>query len=263
MRKNAAGVLRASGTLALAAALLMFPALLRADSSNAQVDVIKTTAGELRVRPLYHGSVMLEFGGKVIHVDPWSQGDYTGVPQADLIVVTHTHADHLDRMMIDKLRKTETIIVGSPAVIDTLNCAPGCGDVEIVSDSEKQTVMGIGFEGVPMYNLVRGSGPGKPFHHKGVGSGYVLNFGDTRVYFSGDTECTAEMKALKNITGAFLSSNPPRTQSPVEAAECAKAFKPKIVYPYHYRGSKLEEFAEALKSTPGVEVRIRKLEGEP
>src|ERR1700676_2128243 len=166
MRKNAAGLLCVSGALTLAAALLMFPVRLRADSSNAQVDVVHTSRGELRVRPLYHGSVMLEFDGKVIHVDPWSQGDYTGVPQADLIVVTHTHADHLDRMMIDKLRKTGTIIVGPAGGIDTLNCAPACGEVEAISDSERKTVMGIGFEGVPMYNIVRGSGPGKPFHHK-------------------------------------------------------------------------------------------------
>jgi L-ascorbate metabolism protein UlaG (beta-lactamase superfamily) len=262
MPRNAAGLLSVLGALAIAFSLSIFPGLLRADSSNAQVDAIHTSRGELRLRPLYHGSVMLEFGGKVIHVDPWSQGDYTGVPQADLIVVTHTHADHLDRTMIDKLRKTETIIVGPPAVIDTLNCAPACGEVEAISDSERKTVMGIEFEGVPMYNIVRGSGPGKPFHHKGIGSGYVLNFGDTRIYFSGDTECTAEMKALKNITVAFLSMNPPRTESTLEAAECVKAFKPKIAYPYHYRGSKPEEFADALKGT-GVEVRVRKLEGEP
>jgi len=94
-----------------------------------------------------------------------------------------------------------------------------------------------------------------------VGSGYVLNFGDTRVYFSSDTECTPEMKALKNITVAFLSMNPPRTETPLEAAECAKAFKPKIAYPIHYRGSKPEDFADALKGT-GIEVRVRKLEGE-
>jgi len=262
MHKSSTRVYRAFRVLAIAALFSSIPVLLRADSSNAQVDVLKTSRGELRLRPLYHGSVMLEFDGKVIHVDPWSQGDYTGVPQADLIVVTHTHADHLDRMMIDKLRKTGTIIVGPPAVIDTLNCAPACGEVETISDSEQKTVMGIPFEGVPMYNLVRGSGPGKPFHHKGVGSGYVLNFGDTRVYFSGDTECTAEMRALKNITVAFLSMNPPRTESTLEAAECVKGFKPKIAYPYHYRGSKPEEFAGALKDS-GVEVRIRKLEGEP
>ena len=247
----------------LAVLLLVSPAHFRAATSNRQTDAIQTSRGELRLTPLYHGSVMLEFGGKVIHVDPWSQGDFTGLPPADLIVVTHTHADHLDRTMIDKLKKPETIIAGPPAVIDTLNCAPACGQVEAISDSEQKTVLGIKFEGVPMYNLVQGSAPGKPFHHKGVGSGYILNFGDTRVYFSGDTECTPEMKALKNITVAFLAMNPPRTESTIEAAECVKAFTPKIVYPYHYRGSRPEEFAEALKNTPGVEVRIRKLEGEP
>ena len=247
----------------LAVSLLTLTVLLHAATSNRQADVLQTSRGELRIMPLYHGSAMLEFGGKVIYVDPWSQGDYTGLPQADLVVVTHTHADHLDPAQIAKLKKPETIIVGPPAVIDTLNCAPACGVAESVSDAEKQTVMGIEIEGVPMYNIVRGSAPGKPFHHRGIGSGYILGFGDTRVYFSGDTECTAEMKALKNISVAFLAMNPPRTETPLEAAECAKAFKPRIVYPYHYRGSKPEDFADALKGTAGVEVRIRKLEGEP
>ena len=247
----------------LVVSLLIVSVLLHAATSNRQVDVLRTSQGELRLMPIYHGSVMLEFARKVIYVDPWSQGDYTGIPQADLIVVTHTHADHLDPAMIAKLKKPATIIVGPPAVIDTLNCAPACGEVETVSDTEKKMVMGINIEGVPMYNLVQGSAPGKPYHHKGVGSGYVLNFGDTRVYFSGDTECTPEMKALKNITVAFLAMNPPRTETPIEAAECAKVFKPKIVYPYHYRGSKPEDFADALKGTSGIEVRLRKLEGEP
>jgi L-ascorbate metabolism protein UlaG (beta-lactamase superfamily) len=252
----------AVSAVVLFVSLLTLSLSLRADSSNHLADVIQTSRGELRITPIYHGSVMLEFGGKVIHVDPWSKGDFTGFPPADLIVITHTHQDHLDRTMVDKLKKPETIIVGPPAVIDTLNCAPACGIAEAISDSEHRTVMGIEFEGVPMYNLVFGSGPGKPYHHKGIGSGYVLTFGDTRVYFSGDTECTPEMKALKNISIAFLAMNPPRTETPLEAAECAKAFKPKVVYPYHYRGAKPEDFAGALKETPGVEVRIRKLEGE-
>jgi L-ascorbate metabolism protein UlaG (beta-lactamase superfamily) len=166
-------------------------------------------------------------------------------------------------MLIARLRTPGTIFVGSPAVIDTLNCAPACGVVETIGDSGKKTVMGIEIEGVPMYNIVQGSAPGKPFHHKGVGSGYIFNFGDTRVYFSGDTECTPEMKALKNITVAFVAMNPPRTGSPVEMAACAKVFKPKIVYPYHYRGANTQEFADALKGTRGIEVRLRKLEGEP
>lgn len=256
-------------TARLAAAAIVFLAmtptlvlLAQGNKSNRQADVVQTSKGDLRITPVYHGSVMLEFAGKVIHVDPWSQGDFTGLPLADMIVITHTHQDHLDRSMVDKLHKPETIIVAPPAVTDTLNCAPACGIVEPISDSEQRTVMGIGFQGVPMYNLVFGSGPGKPYHHKGIGSGYILTFGETRVYFSGDTECTPEVKALKNIDVAFLAMNPPRTQSTLEAAECVKAFKPKVVYPYHYRGSKLEEFSDALKNTPGVEVRIRKLEGE-
>jgi len=233
-----------------------------ASPSNRQSDVVHTSAGDLRLTPLYHGSVMLEFGGHVIHVDPWSQGDYSGLPPADLLVITHTHADHLDRMMVDQLHKASTVIVSPPAVADTLNCAPRCGSLEIVGDGEKRTVMDIGFEGVPMYNLAQGPAPGQPFHHKGIGAGYVLTFGNTRVYFSGDTECVPEVKALRNIDIAFLSMNPPRTMSTAEAAACAAAFQPKIVYPYHYRGSNLQDFANALGGKP-IEVRIRKLEGEP
>jgi L-ascorbate metabolism protein UlaG (beta-lactamase superfamily) len=236
---------------------------LRAATSNRQVDLLQTSRGELRIMPIYHGSVMLQFAGKVIYVDPWSQGDFSDLPPADLIVITHTHADHLDRAQIDKLKKPGLIIVGPPTVIDTLNCAPACAEVHSISDSQRKTVLDITIEGVPMYNLVQGSSPDEPYHHKGVGSGYVLTFGDTRLYFSGDTECTSEMKALKSITVAFLAMNPPRTESPLEAADCAKAFRPKIVYPIHYRGAKPEDFSAALKDTPGIEVRIRKLEGEP
>ena len=235
--------------------------LLAANASNRQADVEHTSAGDLRIMPIYHGSLMLEFAGHVIHIDPWSQGDYTGLPPADLLVITHTHADHLDRTMVDQLHKSSTIIVSPPAVADTLNCAPMCGSLETIGNGEKRTVMGIEFEGVPMYNLVQGSAPGKPFHHKGIGSGYILRFGDTRAYVSGDTECIPEMKALRNIDIAFVAMNPPRTMSTIEGAQCVAAFRPKIVYPYHYRGSKLQEFTDALKGVP-VEIRIRKLEGE-
>jgi L-ascorbate metabolism protein UlaG (beta-lactamase superfamily) len=228
---------------------------------NRQADVVETSKGPLKITPLYHGSVMLEFGGKIIHVDPWGQADYTGLPQADLIVITHSHADHMDPALLKTLRKESTILVSSPAVTDTLNGT--VGDTDAISNGEKKTFMGVEIEAVPMYNLKLGSGPGKPFHHKGIGNGYILSFGDTRVYFSGDTECIPEMKALKNISVAFVAMNPPRTMPATEAAACVDAFRPKIVYPYHYRGQKTQDFADGLKNTPGVEVRLRKLEGEP
>ncbi len=241
--------------------LISQAAAFAAAAPNRQSDVVETPQGALKITPLYHGSVMLEFNGKVIHIDPWSQADYTGLPQADLILITHTHADHMDPAIIKMLKKASTIIVTPPAVADTLNGASG--DVETISNGERKTFLGIDIEAVPMYNLVLGPAPGKPFHHKGIGNGYILNFGATRVYFSGDTECVPEMKALQNISVAFVAMNPPRTMPTAEAAACVKEFHPKIVYPYHYRGQNTQAFAEALKSTPGIEVRLRKLEGEP
>jgi len=229
--------------------------------SSRRVDTVRTAAGELHIMPVFHGSVMLEYRGTVIHIDPWGQADYSGLPPADLIVITHTHADHLDRSMVDRLHKPDTLIVGPPAVIDTLNCAPACGRVETIGEADHQIVLGIGIQGVPMYNIVHGSAPSEPYHHRGVGSGYVLDFAGTRLYISGDSECTPEMKQVRNITIAFLAMNPPRTSSPREVAVCARAFRPGIVYPYHYRGSNLQEFADALRGS-GIEVRIRQLEGE-
>jgi len=231
-----------------------------AATPNHQSDVVETSKGALRITPLFHGSVMLEFGGKIIHVDPWGQADYTGIPQADMILITHTHADHMDQAILKTLRKDSTILVTAEAVNDTLNGC--CGVPETIRNGEKKTFLGIDIEGVPMYNLQFGPTPGKPWHHKGIGNGYILTFGNTRVYFSGDTECVPEIKNLKNISIAFVAMNPPRTMPVAEAAACVKEFRPSIVYPYHYRGQNTQEFADALKGT-GIEVRLRKLEGEP
>jgi len=243
----------------LACFACIVPLAFAAVAPNKQSDTIQTSAGPLTIRPLYHGSVMLEFNGKVIYVDPWSSADYTGLPQADMILITHTHADHMDPALLKTLRKDSTIIVTSEAVNDTLNGC--CGVPETIRNGEKKTFMDIAIEAVPMYNLKFGPTPEKPWHHKGIGNGYVLNFGTTRVYFSGDTECVPEMKALKNITVAFIAMNPPRTQSAVDAAACVKEFHPQIAYPYHYRGQNTQDFADALKGS-GIEVRLRKLEGE-
>jgi L-ascorbate metabolism protein UlaG (beta-lactamase superfamily) len=217
-------------------------------------DVIATAKGDLRITPINHASLMLQYDGKVIHVDPvGGQGaDYTGLPQADLILITDIHPDHMDRAMIDKLKKPGTIVLAPPAVQKTIT------EAQTISNGEKKTVAGIEIEAIPMYNITRGPAAGQLFHDKGRGNGYILNLGGKRVYLSGDSECTPEMKALKNIDVAFLCMNLPYTMPPSEAAACAKEFRPKIVYPNHFRGSDPQEFADALKGMPGVEVRIRK-----
>ena len=227
--------------------------LLAQTTPSRQTDTIATSGGDLRITPIQHASLMLVFGGKVIYVDPVGQGaDYSGLPQADLILITDVHGDHQDRAMIDKLKKAGTVVIAPPAVAKTIT------EAQTISNGEKKTVAGIEIEGVAMYNLVRGPQPGTLFHDKGRGNGYILTLGGKRLYLSGDTECIPEMKALRNIDVAFVCMNLPYTMTPGEAAECVKAFRPKIVYPYHFRGSDPQEFANALQELQGVEVHLRK-----
>lgn len=210
-----------------------------------------TSAGDLKITPVYHATTVLEHGGKVVIVDPWSKGAIDKLPKADLLLITDVHFDHLDKDAIAKVKKDSTVIIGPEAVAKEL---PG---TKVIKNGEKITEQGIGIEAIPMYNKVRGPEPGKLFHDKGRGNGYVLTFADKRVYLSGDTECTDEMKALQNIDVAFVCMNLPYTMPPAEAAECVKAFKPKILYPYHYRDSNLEDLKKGLAGEKGVEIRER------
>lgn len=214
------------------------------------VEEFQTGAGVLKITPVRHASLMIEAGGQVVHVDPWSQGNYDGLPQADLILITDTHGDHLDPAMIDKLKKASTIIAGPEAV------AQKTGGVTVIRNGETKTIGKWTIEAIPMYNLKRGPSEGRLFHDKGRGNGYVIAYGGKRFYISGDTEGVPEMRALKNIDAAFVCMNLPYTMPPEEAAEAVKAFRPRVVYPYHYRGSDLSVFEKALAGT-GVEVRIR------
>ena len=214
-------------------------------------DTIPASGGDIKITPITHGSVQIEYGGKVIYVDPWSRGDYTGAPPGDLILVTDIHGDHLDPEMIDKLRKPGAPVVAPAAAAAEIE------DPTVLANGESKTVAGVAIEGVPMYNLVRGPEEGKLFHDKGRGNGYILTLGGKRIYFSGDTECVPEIRALENIDVAFIAMNLPYTMPPKEAADCVKAFAPKIVYPYHYRGSDLSEFTAPLKERPEIEVRLR------
>lgn len=207
--------------------------------------------GDIRVTAITHASFQLEYGGKVIHVDPTSPGDYSAAKQADLILVTDIHQDHLDPAAIAKVRKAGAPVVAPAAAADKIESPT------VIANGETKTVAGISIEAVPMYNLQRGPAAGQLFHTKGRGNGYVLTLGARRVYIAGDTECTDEMRALKNIDAAFVPMNLPYTMPPAEAAACVKAFKPKVVFPYHYRGQNPEEFRDALKGEP-IEVRLLK-----
>ena len=170
-------------------------------------------------------------------------------PPGDLILLTDIHPDHLDTALISALSKSDTEIMAPPAVVKTVTTA------KPISNGETVSWGGWTIEAVPMYNITRGPAAGQLFHPKGRGNGYILTYGGKRFYFSGDTEGTPEMRALKNIDVAFVCMNVPYTMPPEEAADAVKAFHPKIVIPYHYKGSDITVFAKALEGT-GIEVRL-------
>lgn len=232
----------------LAAALVMMPA-----AAVAQQNTIPANGGNITITPLQHATVQVEHAGKVIQVDP-AQGDASKAKPGDLVLVTDIHGDHLNPDMIAKVRKPGAPVV-VPAAVQSQAGDKIPGPVEVLANGQTKTVAGVAVEAVPMYNLQRGPAAGQLFHTKGRGNGYILTLGGKRIYFAGDTECVPEIKALKNIDVAFMPMNLPYTMPPAEAADCVKAFKPKIVYPYHFQGQKPEEFESALKGS-GIEVRI-------
>jgi L-ascorbate metabolism protein UlaG (beta-lactamase superfamily) len=217
-----------------------------------QEDVIQTSAGDLKVTFIGHGTLMFTFGAVVFHVDPWSRAaDYTGMPKADMILVTHEHGDHLDAGAIQTLMKDNT------SLVMTELCAEAVDGGIVLHNGQSRTIAGVTIEAVPAYNLVHLRPDGSPFHPKGVGNGYVLTFGDKRVYVAGDTENTPEMKTLTGIDVAFLPMNLPYTMDPEMVADAARAFRPRILYPYHYGDTDVSELERLLEGEPDIEVRIR------
>ena len=220
-----------------------------------EADVVKTAKGDLQITFIGHGSLMFAFGGKIIHVDPFSRlADYSKLPQADMILLTHEHRDHLDLKALESMHADKT------KIILTKNCAQQVKGGIIMKNGDVRTVDGLKIEAVPAYNLVHMRSEGVPFHPKGNGNGYVITFGDMRIYVAGDTENIPEMKQLKDIDVAFLPMNLPYTMTPEMVADAARAFKPKVLYPYHYGDTAPSKLIELMKDTPEVEIRIRKME---
>ena len=215
-------------------------------------DVFKTSAGELRVTHVIHGSLMLQIGDMVIHVDPFSRGDYSNLPKADLVLITHHHGDHLDPDALKLVVKEGTVLIASAEAAKKLDNAI------VMNNGDTREQSGIGIEAVPAYNIKREPAPGQPFHPKGVGNGYVLTIGDTRVYIGGDTEAVPEMNKLRGADIAFIPCNLPYTMTPEELAEAARMIKPKVLYAYHTGSTPAYQIRNAMKGVKGVELRIFK-----
>lgn len=228
-----------------------------ADSAQAQYesDILPTSAGDVTMTFIGHGSLMFTFSGLVIHIDPFSRvADYGQLPKAELILITHEHPDHLDLDALDNIRQPTTRLVLSQT------CAGQVDGGIVMKNGENQTFKDIKIEAVPAYNLLHKRPDGNPFHPKGVGNGYVLTFGDKRIYVAGDTENIPEMQALEAIDCAFLPMNLPYTMTPEMAADAAKTIRPGILYPYHYGETDAAQLVDLLKDEKDIEVRIRNLQ---
>jgi len=235
-------------------AVFFCAAVASAANQGFETDTFKTSDGDLVITFIGHGTLMFSFGGKIIHVDPVGQmADYAKLPKADLILVTHEHSDHLDLKAIKLVKVDGTAVVASETAARQI---PGS---IILKNGDAKTIQGFEIEAVPAYNLVHMRSPGAPFHPKGVGNGYIVDFGGKRVYIAGDTENTPEMKYLQNMDIAFLPMNMPYTMTPDMVADAVKAFHPKVVYPYHYGKTDTAKLLDLLKGVQGIDVRIRRM----
>jgi L-ascorbate metabolism protein UlaG (beta-lactamase superfamily) len=236
--------------VAVAVLSLASQAAWAAESSPADknVAVEKTSQGDLTLQPINHSALRFAFKGKQYYVDPAGEADWDKMPKADVILITHEHGDHLSPAVIDKIKKDGTLVYANASSVKK------AGVGQAIEVGEKKQVLDITVEAVAAYNL---NAERLKFHPKErKDNGYVLTFGDKRVYVAGDTEGTPEMKALKDIAIAFLPINLPYTMPPPEAAEAARAFKPKILYPYHQGKSDPAEVKKLLADEKGIEVRV-------
>jgi L-ascorbate metabolism protein UlaG (beta-lactamase superfamily) len=222
-----------------------------------QYDVLETGDGPLEMHFIGHGTLMFKYKGLVIHIDPVSrEADYSKLPDADLILVTHEHGDHLDMGAIKQILREDTKVIMTQSCLDQLEES----EATVMKNGDRTRVLGIGVEAHPAYNIQHMRSEGQPFHPKGVGNAYVLSFGDTRVLIGGDTENVPEQKALKDITVAFLPMNLPYTMTPEMVADVARAIRPMILYPYHYGNTDPQLLVDLLKDEKDIEVRVRDLQ---
>jgi L-ascorbate metabolism protein UlaG (beta-lactamase superfamily) len=238
------------------AVILLGFSVIAAAQSPFEEDLIPTSKGDLKITFIGHGTLYFTFDGKIIHVDPVGrEADYSKLPKADLILVTHEHGDHLDADVIKLISTERTDLIFTQRCMDRVNIPNGI----VMKNGDTKTVQGIQIEAVPAYNIKHMRSPGNPFHPKGEGNGYVLTLGDKRIYIAGDTENIPEMKELTDIEVAFLPMNLPYTMTPEMVADAAKALKPRILYPYHYGNTDPQELVKLLKDEKDIEVRIREM----
>lgn len=238
----------------LVSMLLSVPSQVAAADAPLAGDRIPTQRGDLIIHPINHATLALGWDKLIIYVDPVGGAKrFAELPPPDLILLTDIHGDHLNLETLQAIVKDQTKLIASSAAHAQLSPALQ-QKTTILTNHQTSSLAGLKVEAIPAYNLT----PERlKFHAQGRGNGYVLTLADKRIYLSGDTEDIPEMKALKDIDVAFVCMNLPYTMEVTQAAAAIRAFRPKIVYPYHSRGSDLTKFRQLVGDDVGVEVRLR------
>ena len=218
---------------------------------------IETGQGPLAIHPVEHASFVMLWNDMTIAVDPiGGEAPYGAFGKADLILITHIHGDHLSVDTVKGLTGSSTLIIAPPSVAEKFS-EDDRGRITVVGNGETVNWGESLIEAIPMYNITPDR---QDFHPKGRGNGYVVTLGGARIYIAGDTEDIPEMRALENIDAAFVCMNLPYTMDVASAADAVLEFKPKVVFPYHYRGkggmSDLDEFRALVAEDPTIEVRV-------
>ena len=226
------------------------------EDTNSPCDVFTTPGGKrVELYPLVHASLRLVIDGRQVYVDPVSKLgeltlDYSTMPKADLLLVTHEHFDHLDKAALATLSSEGTQLVTNQ------RCADQLGYGKMMRNGDVMDIDGLHIEAVPAYNNSEGH---TQFHPKDRDNGFVLTYDGLRIYIAGDTEDIPEMANLKDIDIAFLPCNQPYTMTVEQFVRAARSFKPKVVYPYHYSKTDISQLPQLLKDD-NIEVRLRKWE---
>ena len=239
-----------AGMAALPLAGIAGPSFVSAQET-AMPDTIATSAGDLVIHPVDHASLVLEWDGKAIYVDPVGGAAlYENLPPPSAILITHGHGDHFDLPTLEAIAGDVPLLTNGE-VFDKLPEALKA-NATALANGEDGTIIDIPLRAIAAHNT---SEDRMNYHPVGVGNGYIISFGDTEVYIAGDTEPTDDMLALSGIAVAFLPMNLPYTMTPEQAVEAINTFRPAVVYPYHYGDSDLSPLETDLDE--GIELRLR------
>jgi L-ascorbate metabolism protein UlaG (beta-lactamase superfamily) len=225
------------------------------DATALTGDHLGTSEGDVVLHPVNHASLVLQclWNGLTVYVDPvGGAAPFSGLPRADLILVTHGHGDHFHGATLDAVGKTNAFLVAPAAVYASLSAAQKARAIPL-ANGMSTNVLGLAIDAIPAYNAN---------HPKGVGNGYLLGVGGRRLYFAGDTGDIPEMRALTGIDVAFVCMNIPFTMTVAQASAAVRAFAPRTVYPYHFRNqdgtyADLSAFARQVGTDLAIEVRPR------